>query len=71
MNKGTGTWGMDFVSSSPLFSTIPPFFKFSYTVSVEKIWTQNTRIIHDHSDLQTEILSFKMAAVSLWKLLTG
>jgi hypothetical protein len=26
----TGTWGMDFVSSSPLFSTIPPFFKFSY-----------------------------------------
>ena len=30
MNKGTGTWGMDFVSSSPLFSTIPPFFKFSY-----------------------------------------
>jgi hypothetical protein len=24
-----------------------------------------------HADLQTEILSFKMAAVSLWKLLTG
>ena len=23
----TGAWGMDFVSSSPLFSTIPPFFK--------------------------------------------
>ena len=28
----TGAWGMDFVSSSPLFSTTPPFFKFSYTV---------------------------------------
>ena len=27
----TGAWGMDFVSSSPLFSTTPPFFsKFSY-----------------------------------------
>jgi hypothetical protein len=24
-----------------------------------------------HADLQTDILSFKMAAVSLWKLLTG
>ena len=23
----TGAWGMDFVSSSPLFSTTPPFFK--------------------------------------------
>jgi hypothetical protein len=26
-DKSTGAWGMDFVSSSPLFSTIPPFFK--------------------------------------------
>ena len=26
----TGAWGMDFVSSSPLFSTTPPFSKFSY-----------------------------------------
>ena len=26
----TGTWGMDFVSSSPLFSTTPLFSKFSY-----------------------------------------
>jgi hypothetical protein len=27
----TGAWGMDFVSSSPLFFTTPPFFsKFSY-----------------------------------------
>jgi uncharacterized membrane protein len=27
----TGAWGMDFVSSSPLFSTTPPLFsKFSY-----------------------------------------
>jgi hypothetical protein len=58
----TGTWGMDFVSSSPLFSTIPPpnqgerygakyengvAYLLSYTVSVEKMWTQNTRIIHD------------------------
>ena len=24
----TGAWGMDFVSSSPLFSTTPPFFLF-------------------------------------------
>ena len=23
----TGAWGMDFVSSSPIFSTTPPFFK--------------------------------------------
>ena len=23
----TGAWGMDFVSSSPLFSTTPPFFE--------------------------------------------
>ena len=23
----TGAWGMDFVSSSPLFSPTPPFFK--------------------------------------------
>ena len=23
----TGAWGMDFVSSSPLFSTAPPFFQ--------------------------------------------
>jgi hypothetical protein len=30
LDFATGTWGMDFVSSSPLFSTIPPFFKFSY-----------------------------------------
>ena len=26
----TGAWGMDFVSSSPLFSTTPLFSKFSY-----------------------------------------
>ena len=26
----TGAWGMDFVSSSPLFSTTPFFSKFSY-----------------------------------------
>ena len=25
--RTTGAWGMDFVSSSPLFSTTPPFFK--------------------------------------------
>ena len=52
---------MDFVSSSP-FSLLPPFFKmfiiirFSSfdnisrrhnTVSVEQLWTKNTRIIHD------------------------
>jgi len=37
-NDTTGAWGMDFVSSSPLLS---------YTVSVEKMWTQNTCIIHD------------------------
>ena len=78
----TGAWGMDFVSSFPLFSTTPPLFQnfhnhpffknfiiipFSSfdnisrrhtswiirvfcvhsTVSVEKLWTQNTRIIHD------------------------
>ena len=28
--KNTGTWGMDFVSSSPLFSTPPPFFQKFY-----------------------------------------
>ena len=52
MDVDTGAWGMDFVSSSPLFSTTPPLFsKFSYKSfliqSVEKLWTQNTRIIHD------------------------
>ena len=36
---------MDFVSSSPLFYTTT-FFKISF-VSVEKLWTQNARIIHD------------------------
>ena len=25
--QATGAWGMDFVSSSPLFTTTPPFFK--------------------------------------------
>ena len=27
VHLGTGAWGMDFVSSSLLFSTTPPFFK--------------------------------------------
>ena len=48
----TGAWGMDFVSSSPLFSTTPPFFQnfhinHSFFKIFEKLWTQNTRIIHD------------------------
>jgi hypothetical protein len=30
LEAGTGAWGMDFVSSSPLFSTTPLFSKFSY-----------------------------------------
>jgi hypothetical protein len=30
VNNFTGAWGMDFVSSSPFFSTTPPFSKFSY-----------------------------------------
>ena len=27
VHLGTGAWGMDFVSSSPLFSTTPRFFQ--------------------------------------------
>jgi hypothetical protein len=34
----TGAWGMDENGVAYLLS---------YTVSVEKLWTQNTRIIHD------------------------
>jgi hypothetical protein len=37
-----GAWGMDFVSSSPLFSTTPFFSKFSYKSFV----FQN---VHNHS----------------------
>ena len=53
VHLGTGAWSMDFVSSSPLFSTTPLFSKFSYksflfqNFRLEKLWTQNTRIIHD------------------------
>jgi hypothetical protein len=30
VHLGTGAWGMDIASSSPLFSTTPLFSKFSY-----------------------------------------
>ena len=53
VHLGTGVWGHGFRFLLPLFSTTPLFSKFLYksfpfqNFRLEKLWTQNTRIIHD------------------------